>query len=117
MKDSQLYALLLALRNFSQLTTVKFYSNKFSMPILKDLLQHPANWSRINVEQYPAPLECYDELAHVCRERFAQLCLELMDTLGTIRQLKSISFATNMCHKCGMQCVYGRENRTCSCRL
>uniref|UniRef100_A0A8I5ZX05 Uncharacterized protein n=1 Tax=Rattus norvegicus TaxID=10116 RepID=A0A8I5ZX05_RAT len=117
MKDYQLNALLPALTRCSQLTKINFYNNDFSMAILKDFLQHTANWRKINVEQYPAPLECYDELAHVCRERFAQLCLELMDTLGTIRQLKSISFATNMCHKCGMQCVYGRENRTCSCRL
>uniref|UniRef100_A0A8I6ACX9 PRAME like 36 like 1 n=1 Tax=Rattus norvegicus TaxID=10116 RepID=A0A8I6ACX9_RAT len=115
MKDYQLNALLPALTRCSQLVKINFYNNDFSMAILKDFL-HTANWGKINVEQ-PAPLECYDELAHVCRERFAQLCQELMDTLGTIRQLKSIPFATNMCHKCGKQCVYGRENRTCSCQL
>ncbi|XP_003751381.1 oogenesin-3-like isoform X2 [Rattus norvegicus] len=107
MKDYQLNALLPALTQCCQVAKINFYNNDFSMHILKDFLKHTATWSKINVEQYPAPLECYDELAHVCRERFAQLCLELIDTLGTIRQLKIISFATNMCHKCGMQCVYG----------
>lgn len=117
MKDHQLRALLPALTGCSHLTKVNFYSNDFSMAILKDFLQHTANWSKINVEQYPAPLECYDALSQVCRERFAQLCLQLMVTLGTIRQPKSISFATNICHKCGEHCVYGRENRPCACRL
>ncbi|XP_017455049.2 PRAME family member 8 isoform X3 [Rattus norvegicus] len=115
MKDSQLYALLPALRNFSQLTTVKFYSNKFSMPILKDLLQHTANWSRINVEQYPAPLECYDDSAQVSVERFAQLCRELMDTHRAIRQPKNISFATEICYTCGERCVYHNGPRLCCC--
>lgn len=115
MKDSQLYALLPALRNFSQLTTVKFYSNKFSMPILKDLLQHTANWSTVNVEQYPAPLECYDDSAQVSVERFAQLCRELMDTLRAIRQPKNISFATEICYTCGERCVYHNGPRLCCC--
>ncbi|XP_032772576.1 PRAME family member 12-like isoform X2 [Rattus rattus] len=115
MKDSQLYALLPALRNFSQLTTVKFYSNKFSMPILKDLLQHTANWSRINVEQYPAPLECYDDSSQVSVERFSQLCRELMDTHRAIRQPKNISFATEICYTCGERCVYHNGPRLCCC--
>ncbi|XP_577327.1 PRAME family member 8-like isoform X1 [Rattus norvegicus] len=115
MKDSQLYALLPALRHFSQLTTVKFYSNKFSMPILKDLLQHTANWSKVNVEQYPAPLECYDDSAQVSVERFAQLCSELMDTLRAIRQPKNISFATEICYTCGERCVYHNGPRLCCC--
>ncbi|XP_063129950.1 PRAME family member 8-like isoform X2 [Rattus norvegicus] len=115
MKDSQLYALLPALRNFSQLTTVKFYSNKFSMPILKDLLQHTANWSTVNVEQYPAPLECYDDSAQVSVERFAQLCRELIDTLRAIRQPYNISFATEICYTCGERCVYHNGPRLCCC--
>ena len=79
LKDSQLNALLPSFIQCSQLTKVNFYNNDFSMPILKDLLQQTANWNKMNVEQYPAPLECYNELGHVSVERFAQLCQELMD--------------------------------------
>ncbi|EDL84905.1 rCG64191 [Rattus norvegicus] len=115
MKNSQLYALLPALRHCSQLTTVKFYSNKFSMPILKDLLQHTANWSKVNVEQYPAPQECYDDSSQVSVERFSQLCHELMDTHRAIRQPKNISFATEICYTCGERCVYHNGPRLCCC--
>ncbi|XP_076782581.1 PRAME family member 8-like [Arvicanthis niloticus] len=115
MKDSQLSALLPVLRQCSQLTKVNFYNNDFSMLVLKDFLQHTANWSKMNVEQYPAPLECYDELAHVSREMFAHLSQELMDTLRAIRQPESISFATGSCHKCGEHCVYGQGARLCGC--
>ncbi|XP_038948476.1 PRAME family member 8-like isoform X1 [Rattus norvegicus] len=115
MKDPQLYALLPALRNCSQLTTVKFYSNKFSMPILKDLLQHTANWSQVNVEQYPAPLECYDDSSQVSVARFSQLCRELTDTHRAIRQPKNISFATEICYTCGKRCVYHNGPRLCCC--
>ena len=72
MKDSQLIVLLPALSQCSQLNQINFYSNDFSMSTLKALLQHTANWSKMNVEQYPAPLECYNELGHVAVERFAQ---------------------------------------------
>ncbi|XP_038948839.1 PRAME family member 8-like isoform X1 [Rattus norvegicus] len=115
MTDSQLYALLPALRHCCHLTTVNFYSNNFSVPILKDLMQHTANWSRIRVEQYPAPLECYDDLAQVSVERFAELSSELMYTLGVIRQTKNISFATDICHTCGQRCVYHNGCRLCCC--
>ena len=115
LKDSQLNALLPSFIRCSQLTKVNFYNNDFSMPILKDLLQQTANWNKMNVEQYPAPLECYNELGHVSVERFAQLCQELMDTLRAIRQPKSLSFATRICHKCGEPCVYGQGGRLCFC--
>ena len=94
MKDSQLIVLLPALSQCSQLNQINFYNNDFSMPILKDLLQHTANWSKMNVEQYPAPLECYDVLAQ-----------ELIDRLRAKRQPKKSSFVTDICHTCGECCV------------
>ena len=115
MKDSQLSVFLPAFKHFSQISNVNFYNNDFSMPILKDLLQHTATWSKMNVEQYPVPLECYDALGHVSRERFVELCQELMDTLRAKREPKSISFATNVCQNCGKTCVYGQGARLCSC--
>ena len=115
LKDSQLNALLPSFIQCSQLTKVNFYNNDFSMPILQNLLQHTAIWSKMNVEQYPAPLECYDEFAQVTVEGFAQLCQDLMDTLRAIRQPKCLSFATRVCHKCGECCVYGKRARLCFC--
>ena len=115
MKDSQLIVLLPALSQCSQLNQINFYNNDFSMCTLKDLLQHTANWSKMNVEQYPAPLECYDEFAQVSVERFAQLCQDLMDTLRAIRQPKNSSFATDICHTCGERWVFDQVSRLCSC--
>ncbi|XP_055463992.1 PRAME family member 12-like [Psammomys obesus] len=116
MKDSHLIVLIPALSKCSQLAKVIFYCNDFSMPILRDLLQHTANWSQMNVEQYPAPLECYDDFGYVSTERFTQLCAEQIDRLRTIRWPKCISFATHMCPRCGERCVYGRRFRPCLCQ-
>ncbi|XP_021091705.1 PRAME family member 12-like [Mesocricetus auratus] len=114
-KDSQLNILLPALSQCSQLTKVNFYTNDFSMNILSDLLLHTANMSKMTMEQYPAPLECYDELGYVSIERFVQLCPLLIDTLRAIRQPKMISFATDVCSRCFKRCVYDQEPRLCPC--
>lgn len=114
MIDSQLNALLPALRQCSQLTKINLYKNDFSMHILMALLQHTDNWNKIVVEQYPAPLECY-ELSHVSRERFSQLCSQLMATLRAIRQPKNIAFASKMCQRCAKHCVYTQVTRLCRC--
>ena len=115
LKDSQLNALLPSFIRCSQLTKINLYNNDFSMPILKDLLQQTANWNKMNVEQYPAPLECYNELGHVSVERFAQLCQDLMDTLRAIRQPKNSSFATDICHTCGERWVFDQVANLCHC--
>ncbi|XP_021482401.1 PRAME family member 12-like [Meriones unguiculatus] len=115
MKDSQLTVLIPALSKCSQLCKVNFYCNDFSMPILRDLLQHTANLSKMKVEKYPAPLECYDEFSYVSTERFAQLCSEQIDSLRAIRQPKDIFFATHMCPRCGECFVYGVGFRLCLC--
>ena len=115
MKDSQINALLPALSQCTHLNQINFYNNDFSMSTLKELLQHTANWSKMNVEQYPAPLECYDEFAQVTVERFAQLCQDLMDTLRAIRQPKNSSFATDICHTCGERWVFDQVANLCHC--
>ena len=51
------------------------------------------------VEQYPAPLECYNDLCVLSTVLFAQHCAQHMDTLRDTRQPKSISFATEICHR------------------
>lgn len=115
MNDSQLTVLIPALSHCSKLTKVSFYNNNFSMPILRDLLKHTANLNKLNVEQYPAPLECYDDLGVVSTELFVQLCAELMDTLRAVRQPKSISIATEICVRCHERCVYALQPWFCPC--
>ncbi|XP_060234833.1 PRAME family member 12-like [Meriones unguiculatus] len=101
MMDSHLQLLISALSKCTQLANVSFYDNDFSMHNLTNLLQHTANLSKMNVEQYPAPLECHDELGYISIERFTQLCAEQIDRLRAIRQPKCISFATLICSRCG----------------
>ncbi|XP_003512555.1 PRAME family member 9/15 [Cricetulus griseus] len=113
-KDSQLSDLLPALSQCSKLSKVNFYTNDFSMTVLSDLLHYTANLSKITMEQYPAPQECY-ELGVVSKERFVQFCPVLMDTLRAIRQPKRVYFATDVCNRCSKRCVYEEETRLCSC--
>ncbi|XP_028719042.1 PRAME family member 12-like [Peromyscus leucopus] len=114
-KDSQLTDFIPALSKCSQLTRVNFWDNDFSMPILKNLLGHTANLTKMNVEQYPAPMQCYFGLGYVSEGRFAQLCLELMDTLRALRQPKRILFSTDPCNECGERCIYDFGPRLCPC--
>ncbi|XP_052031772.1 oogenesin-1-like [Apodemus sylvaticus] len=104
-KDSQLSVVLSALSQCSQLTLVNCYDNHFSSPVLKDLLQCIANLSKMTVERYPAPLECYNDLGAVVVERFSQLYPDLMDILMAKRQLKTIFFAMAHCPHCWAQCL------------
>ncbi|CAH6883726.1 RGD1561226 [Phodopus roborovskii] len=115
MEDSQLTVLIPALSRCSLLTKVNLYDNDFSVPILKDLLLHTANLSKMNEELYPVPVDCYNDLGYMIRERFLHLCSELMDTLRAKRQPKRIIFATSSCHKCGVRCVYDLGPILCSC--
>ncbi|XP_055458686.1 preferentially expressed antigen in melanoma-like protein 7, partial [Psammomys obesus] len=116
MKDSHLTVLIPALIKCSQLANVSFYDNDFSMQNLGNLLQHTADLSKMNMEQYSALLECYDELGYISTERFTQLCAEQIDRLRAIRQPECISFATHMCSRCGEHYVYGQGFRLCVCQ-
>uniref|UniRef100_A0A8C8W702 PRAME family member 12-like n=1 Tax=Peromyscus maniculatus bairdii TaxID=230844 RepID=A0A8C8W702_PERMB len=114
-KDSQLSVLLPALSQCSQLTKVNFYFNDFSVNVLSDLLRHTANFTKMATEQYPIPLECFDEFGYFSRELVVQLCLGLVDTLRAIREPKDISFATVLCRGCLKRRVSDLEARVCPC--
>ncbi|XP_035308814.1 PRAME family member 8-like isoform X2 [Cricetulus griseus] len=114
MEDSQLTVLIPALSRCTQLTKINLCDNDFSGPILKDLLLHTDNWNKMNGEQYPAPVECYDS-GDIDTERFLHLCLELMDALRAQRQPKGIVFATDICLQCGVRSVYDLRPRLCPC--
>ncbi|XP_005359674.1 PRAME family member 8-like [Microtus ochrogaster] len=115
MRDSHLTVLIPALSQCSQLTKLNLYDNDFSTPTLKDLLHHTANLRKLSVEQYPVPLQCYDESGYISVERFSHICHELIDTLRARRQPKGISFATYVCYKCTVRCVYDQAPRLCFC--
>ncbi|XP_035309725.1 PRAME family member 20-like [Cricetulus griseus] len=113
-KDSELIAILPALSQCSQLTTVNLYDNHISTGVLKKLVQGMANLSNLTSEFYPIPLECYDRLGFVRVEKFSQLCLELRNIFAK-RQHKTIVFGTEICFKCGRRCAYNTEIRLCQC--
>ena len=112
MNDSQLKVLLPALSQCSQLTMVNFCDNDFSNLVLKDLLKCMANLSKLCVEQYPAPLECYDDSGVILTHRLESFCPEL-DILRAKRQLHSVSFQTTKCSKCGGCYIYDQETQCC----
>ncbi|EGW01178.1 PRAME family member 17 [Cricetulus griseus] len=93
MEESQLTVLTPALSRCSRISNVNLYDNDLSMPILKDLLLHTANWSKMNEEQYSDPVECYDDFGYIETVRFLHRCPELMDALSTHRHLKRIFIA------------------------
>nr|XP_006997490.1 PRAME family member 12-like [Peromyscus maniculatus bairdii] len=114
-RDSQHSALLPALSQCLQLTSVNFYDTVISMSALKDLLQSLANLSKLTEEHYPAPLECYDDRGHVLVKKFANVCLDLLNRIRVRRQPKVINFATNICRKCLQRCVFDGKTRLCPC--
>lgn len=115
MKDSHLNVLMPALNQSTQLTNVNFYDNDISMAAMQDLLHHTGNLSQLTVEQYPAPVEVYDDWSYVLAERFSHLCSELMNTLISVRQPKSICFGSYACYDCGMHYVYQKKTEPCDC--
>ena len=113
MKDSHLKVLLPALSQCSQLTMVNFCDNDFSNLVLKDLLKCMANLSKLCVEQYPAPLECYNDMNIILTHKLENFCPELLDILRAKRQLHSVSFQTTKCSKCGGCYIYDRHTQCC----
>ncbi|XP_021056946.1 preferentially expressed antigen in melanoma-like protein 7 [Mus pahari] len=115
MKDSHLSILLPALTKCTHLTSINFYDNNFTMDVLQNLLHRTANMSLLTMELYPAPVEVYNEWSYVQVERFSQLCAELMNTLITVRQPKSVCFGTYPCYDCDTRCIYGKKTTFCEC--
>ncbi|XP_051027047.1 oogenesin-1-like [Acomys russatus] len=95
MRDSQVCDLLSGLSQCSQLTKVSFAGNKLSLPALKQLLHHTARLSQLSQELYPAPLDCYDDMGDIRRDKFVLVCPDLLDILRAKRQPKSVCFNRN----------------------
>ncbi|XP_051027045.1 oogenesin-1-like [Acomys russatus] len=92
MRDSQVCDLLSGLSQCSQLTKVSFAGNKLSLPALKQLLHHTARLSQLSQELYPAPLDCYDDMGDIRRDKFVLVCPDLLDILRAKRQPKRVCF-------------------------
>ncbi|XP_058516997.1 PRAME family member 12-like [Ochotona princeps] len=58
--DSHLNAILPALSQCYQLTTLRFLGNRISMAMMEELLEHTGNLSALRLDLYPAPLESYN---------------------------------------------------------
>lgn len=114
LKDPHFNAILPALTQCSQLTKINFYRNDISLLVLKNLLHHTAKMRRLTQELYPAPLECYDYFT-ILRDKFIQLCPELLDILKVERQPRKVSFATRACFVCFKSCFYDHKARLCLC--
>ncbi|KAH0509018.1 PRAME family member 12 [Microtus ochrogaster] len=113
LEDSAFSAFMPALSQCSQLLRINFSNNKLSLPLLKQLLHHTAKLNKLTEELYPVPLECYDNRG--LRERFGEICTELLDILRSERQPKAVSFKSTICPICSQSCVYALENRHCLC--
>ncbi|XP_041498979.1 oogenesin-3-like [Microtus oregoni] len=93
MRDRHFNAIGPALSQCSQLTRVNFYHNYISLHVFKNLLHHTAKLSKLTHEMYPVPLECHDFITNL-RDRFRQLCPEVLDILRAKRQPTNVFFAT-----------------------
>ncbi|XP_040843541.1 PRAME family member 12-like [Ochotona curzoniae] len=116
--DSQLNAILPALSQCYQLTSLSLFGNRISMAMMEKLMEHTGNLSALRVEQYPAPLESYHTQGIVQRERFFHLCTELMGILERNRKPKKVEFRTEHCRKCAHQTVFCKNHHNwCDCYL
>ncbi|XP_005353825.1 preferentially expressed antigen in melanoma-like protein 7 [Microtus ochrogaster] len=115
MKDPDLRVLLPALSQCSQLTSINFYDNDFSIDVLKELLHHTANLGQLTKELYPAPKEVYNHLGYINVEEFSQCCAELKNTIVTERQFTSICFGSSACYDCGKRYIFELETTLCDC--
>ncbi|XP_041498914.1 preferentially expressed antigen in melanoma-like protein 7 [Microtus oregoni] len=115
MKDPDLRVLLPAMSQCSQLTSINFYDNDFSIDVLKELLHHTANLSQLTKELYPAPKEVYNHLGYINVEEFSQCCAELKNTIVTERQFTSIRFGSSVCYDCGKRYIFELETTLCDC--
>ncbi|XP_048208039.1 PRAME family member 12-like [Perognathus longimembris pacificus] len=109
LSGSLLTALLPALSRCTQLTKVCFYGNRFSMPVLRKLIEHTAKLSQLSEEMYAVPLESYDEPDALRAEIGSQYCTELMNLLCNFREPRKVSFSVDPCPECGYRCYYGMD--------
>ncbi|XP_012517943.1 PREDICTED: PRAME family member 12-like [Propithecus coquereli] len=96
--DYQLSVILPALSRCHQLMTLNFSGNQISKAILENLLGHTVGLSRLSLEIYPVPRECYDDgFKDINQKRFLQLQAGLMEILRDLRQPKRMEFRTLPC--------------------
>ncbi|XP_012368617.1 PRAME family member 12-like [Octodon degus] len=100
--DSQLLAILSALRHCSWIKTFSCYWNHFSLGILQDLLRLSAALRHLSKALYPAPMECYDSNdggSFVHHDQATQVFAELAYVLEDIRPSLSVLICT-YCASC-----------------
>ncbi|XP_069894063.1 PRAME family member 8-like [Dipodomys merriami] len=103
--EAQLSAILPSLSQCSQLSFFSIYGNRMSLAALQNLLSHTARLRQLQRGLYPAPVESYDHecLLYGCRvnrERFAQVCVSLVQILRNLQPAHKVQICTYSCTGC-----------------
>ncbi|XP_042551592.1 PRAME family member 8-like [Dipodomys spectabilis] len=103
--EAQLSAILPALSQCSQLSFFSIYGNRMSLAALQNLLSHTARLRQLQRGLYPAPVESYDHecLLYGCevnKERFAQVCVSLVQILRDLQPAHKVQICTYSCTGC-----------------
>ncbi|XP_069894062.1 PRAME family member 8-like [Dipodomys merriami] len=103
--EAQLSAILPSLSQCSQLSFFSIYGNCMSLAALQNLLSHTARLRQLQRGLYPAPVESYDHecLFYGCevnRERFAQVCMSLVQILRNLQPAHKVQICTYSCTGC-----------------
>ncbi|CAK6440616.1 unnamed protein product [Pipistrellus nathusii] len=92
--DSQVEAILPVLSRCHQLSFFTISENRLSLATVGKLLRHTAGLRSLELELYPAPLECYTIQGTVNQERLDKIQAELMGILKELGQPRSILLVT-----------------------
>ncbi|CAK6440620.1 unnamed protein product [Pipistrellus nathusii] len=94
MVDSQVEAILPVLSRCHQLSFFTISENRLSLATVGKLLRHTAGLRSLEMELYPAPLECYTTQGTVNQERLDKIQAELTGILRELGQPRSILLVT-----------------------
>ncbi|XP_069894061.1 PRAME family member 8-like [Dipodomys merriami] len=103
--EAQLSAILPSLSQCSQLSFFSICGNRMSLAALQNLLNHTARLRQLQRGLYPAPVESYDHkcLLYGCevnKERFAQVCVSLVQILRNLQPAHKVQICTYTCISC-----------------
>ncbi|KAM4827039.1 melanoma antigen preferentially expressed in tumors-like isoform 1-T6 [Thomomys bottae] len=99
--DSQLTAMLPAMRQCSQLTIFSFSGNPVSMSVLESLPYHTIGLTKLRRVRYPAPRESYEDIDGINHlGMLAHLQARLMQMLRELGQTNVEWLGANSCPHC-----------------
>ncbi|XP_040118742.1 PRAME family member 27-like [Oryx dammah] len=99
--DSQLEAMLPALRHCFQLNFFSIRGNFLSMAIMDKMLRHTSALPSLCQELYPVPQESFSSLGILQLGRLAQCRAELLEILKDLGHPRTIWISSSPCPHCG----------------